>query len=44
MIDILENSNNISQLKWIKISNDAAVKINELEPEEILENNLFKSR
>ena len=41
MIDILENSNNISKLNWIKIANDAAVKMNELDPEVILEKTIY---
>ena len=41
MIDILENSNNLTQLSWVKSLNDAAVKINEFEPETILEKTVY---
>ena len=41
MINILENKNEISKLKWVKMANDSAVRLNELNTEEILKKTVY---
>ena len=41
MIDILENRSEIIKLSWVQSLNNAAVKINEFEPDKILEKTVY---